>query len=132
MEKDMDRYYGTGRRKNAVAKVWLTPGNGVFTVNGKEVKTFFNRDAHQIEIFGPLKDTGMEGRFDIKVVAKGGGISGQAGAIRLGIARALVQMDESLRKQLRANGHMTRDPRMKERKKFGQPGARKHYQYSKR
>lgn len=128
----MESFYGTGRRKTAIAKVWIKPGTGNFTINNKDAKELFNRPAHQSEIFGPLRDTNTESRVDVKAVTLGGGVSGQAGAVRLGVARALVEMDESLRKLLRANGHMTRDPRMKERKKYGQPGARKRFQYSKR
>ena len=132
MEATAEKYYGTGRRKNAVAKVWITPGQGRITVNDVEFKDRFTRTFHQTQILAPLKDTELEGRFDVRAVTLGGGVSGQADAIRLGIARAIVQMDENFRKRLRANGHLTRDPRMKERKKYGQPGARKRYQYSKR
>jgi small subunit ribosomal protein S9 len=127
-----EKYYGTGRRKEAIAKVWITPGTGKFTVNGLEMMKLFNRTAHNTAIMGPLKDTRLEGRFDVVASTIGGGVSGQAGAIRLGLARALVSMDENLRKSLRAGGHLTRDPRMKERKKYGQPGARKRFQFSKR
>lgn len=128
----MDRFYGTGRRKEAIAKVWITQGTGEFLINGKDAKTLFPRIAHQALIFGPLKDTDLLERINVKAETIGGGITGQAGAVRLGVARALVQMDETLRKALRDGGHMTRDPRMKERKKYGQPGARKRYQFSKR
>lgn len=108
------------------------PGTGAFKVNEKEVKDLFNRPSHLSEIFGPLKTAELEGKVDVVVSTVGGGMSGQAGAIRLGVARALVQMNEEYRKALRAGGHLTRDPRMKERKKYGQPGARKRYQFSKR
>jgi len=130
--KEVEVYYGTGRRKEAVAKVWIMHGTGNFTVNGKKVIDLFPRVAHQREIMGPLRDTRLEGQLDIKVSTNGGGITGQAGAIRLGVARAIVTMDENLRKKLRRGGHLTRDPRMKESKKYGQPGARKKYQFSKR
>jgi len=130
--KATEKYYGTGRRKEAIAKVWVSPGKGVIIVNGKEMPKLFNRIAHQAEILGPLKDTRLEGRVDVVASTVGGGVTGQAGAIRLGIARALVKMDESLSKRLHDGGHLTRDPRMKERKKYGQPGARKRFQFSKR
>jgi len=128
----VEKYYGTGRRKEAIAKVWVMPGTGKITINGIEMLTLFTRIAHQAEILGPLRDTRLEGRVDVIAQTVGGGITGQSGAIRLGIARALLQMDESLRKRLRDGGHLTRDPRMKERKKYGQPGARKKFQFSKR
>lgn len=128
----MERFYGTGRRKEAIAKVWIKQGTGEFKINGKDAKTLFPRFGHQTEIFGPLKDTELLDKLDVTAVTVGGGITGQAGAIRLGLARAIVEMDEALRKPLRDGGHLTRDPRMKERKKYGQPGARKRYQFSKR
>jgi len=132
MEATTEKYYGTGRRKTAVAKVWVWPGEGRITVNDKEMTEMFTRAGDQKSITGPLTDTDLINRVDVRAVTRGGGIAGQADAIRLGIARALLQMDESYRKRLRARGHLTRDPRMKERKKYGQPGARKRYQYSKR
>jgi small subunit ribosomal protein S9 len=130
--KATEKYYGTGRRKEAVAKVWIMPGSGKITVNGNEVTKYFSRHSHMQEITGPLIDTRLEGRVDVIATTIGGGVTGQAGAIRLGIARAMLQMDESLRKCLRDGGHLSRDPRMKERKKYGQPGARKRFQFSKR
>jgi small subunit ribosomal protein S9 len=130
--KATEKYYGTGRRKEAIAKVWVSPGKGIITVNGIEMTKLFNRIAHQAEILGPLKDTRLEGRVDVIAKTVSGGVTGQAGAIRLGIARALLKMDESLSKRLHDGGHLTRDPRMKERKKYGQPGARKRFQFSKR
>ena len=132
MAKATEKYYGTGRRKEAVAKVWIMPGKGTITVNGNEVTKYFSRPYHMQEIIGPLIDTRLEGRVDVIATTIGGGVTGQAGAIRLGIARAMLQMDESLRKRLRDGGHLSRDPRMKERKKYGQPGARKRFQFSKR
>lgn len=125
-------FYGTGRRKEAVAKVWIRPGTGEFKVNGKEALALFTRVPHQMLIHGPLKATGMENKLDVSVSTIGGGMTGQAGAIRMGLARALVCMDETMRKALRDGGHMTRDPRMKERKKYGQKRARKRFQFSKR
>ena len=125
-------YYGTGRRKTAVAKVWLRPGTGKIEVNGKEYKTVFPRIAYQNDIVSPLLAVNMAGKFDIKAVTSGGGGSGQADSIRLGIARALLKMDENLRPILAKQSLLTRDPRMKERKKYGQPGARKRFQFSKR
>lgn len=132
MAQDVQIFYGTGRRKEAVARVWIQPGTGQFTINRKNASELFNRIAHQQLLFGPLKDTGLEGKVDVKAFTTGGGITGQAGAVRLGLARALVTMSEDNRKALRTGGHLTRDPRMKERKKYGQPGARKRYQFSKR
>ena len=132
MTEQVQIFYGTGRRKEAVARVWIQPGTGKFTVNNKDARVLFPRIAHLALIFGPLKDTASEGKVDVKAFTLGGGITGQAGALRLGVARALVTMSEDNRKALRAGGHLTRDPRMKERKKYGQPGARKRYQFSKR
>ena len=125
-------YYGTGRRKEAIAKVWMKAGTGKYMVNGKDVLDVFTRIQHQNFVLGPLKVTNMLDKVDIHASTLGGGISGQAGAVRLGVARALVAIDENHRRALRAGGHLTRDPRMKERKKYGQPGARKRYQFSKR
>jgi small subunit ribosomal protein S9 len=127
-----EKFYGTGRRKEAVAKVWVKPGSGKILVNGAEANKRFPRIAHQNEIWGPMRDTNKLETLDVVVTTIGGGDSGQAGAIRLGIARALLKMDETLRKVLRDGGHLTRDPRMKEIKKYGQPGARKRFQFSKR
>ncbi|HOC91039.1 MAG TPA: 30S ribosomal protein S9 [bacterium] len=132
MSEAIKKFYGTGRRKEAVARVWVMPGSGRFIVDGKDVKERFPRATHLKEILGPLKDTALEGQLDVRAVTCGGGVSGQAGAIRLGVARALLEMNEELRKRLRQYGHLTRDPRMKERKKYGQPGARKRFQFSKR
>jgi len=124
--------YATGRRKSAVAKVWLAPGDGNVVVNGKELLGHFKRDILKQVIEQPLAIIDGVGKYDIYAVCKGGGLSGQAGAIRLGISRALVKLDEELRSSLRQYGFLTRDPREKERKKYGQPGARKKYQFSKR
>jgi small subunit ribosomal protein S9 len=127
-----NRYYATGRRKTAIARVWLTPGAGNFDVNGKGLLDYFRRDVLRMLVEKPLLVTEMMGKFDVKATVIGGGLSGQAGAMRLGLSRALVAMDENLRSTLRKNDLMTRDPRMRERKKYGQPGARKRFQYSKR
>ena len=132
MAEQVQIFYGTGRRKESVARVWIQPGTGKFLVNNKDARELFPRIAHQALIFGPLQVTGMEGKVDVKAFTVGGGITGQAGSLRLGVARALVTMNEENRKALRSGGHLTRDPRMKERKKYGQPGARKRYQFSKR
>ena len=124
--------YGTGRRKSAIARVWLTPGEGNISINGREFKEYLGRPVLEILVKSPLVHLGMDGRYDIKATAKGGGITGQAGAIRLGISRALVQMDEELKKDLRAAGFMTRDSRVKERKKYGRKKARRGFQFVKR
>ncbi len=123
---------GTGRRKNAVARVRLLPGSGKILVNGLPAEQYFPRLALQTVIRQPLKATNVEGRFDVLATVDGGGISGQAGAVRHGIARALTHSDETLRPVLHKEGLLTRDPRMKERKKYGHKRARKGFQYSKR
>ena len=125
-------YYGTGRRKSAVARVFLKPGKGEFKVNGKPVDQFFGRETGRMVVRQPLELTKNLSAFDIVVNVYGGGESGQAGAVRHGIARALLEADANLRPTLKADGLLTRDPRMKERKKYGQPGARKRFQFSKR
>ncbi|MDE2573060.1 MAG: 30S ribosomal protein S9 [bacterium] len=125
-------YQGTGRRKESVARVRLFLGQGQITVNEKPVETYFTRDTLRQIVNQPLEATQSAGRFDIKVTAQGGGVAGQAGAVRHGIARALVAMDESLRSTLRRAGLLTRDPREKESKKYGRKRARKRFQFSKR
>ena len=127
-----ERYYGTGRRKTAVARVWLTPGSGRFTVNGRSLEDYFPRATNRMMLMQPLVLTQMQDKFDVRVNVRGGGHSGQADAIKHGLARALQQYDSSLRPLLKKAGFLTRDARVKERKKYGQPGARKRYQYSKR
>ena len=127
-----NRFYATGRRKTAIARVWLVPGAGNIDVNGKGLLDYFRRDVLRMLVEKPLQVTDMLGKLDVKATVIGGGLSGQAGAMRLGLSRALVAMDENLRSTLRKNDLMTRDPRMRERKKYGQPGARKRFQYSKR
>jgi len=125
-------YNATGRRKNAIARVWLAPGNGAIEVNKQNLLDYFKRDTLKMIIEQPLEVTDNQGKWDIKAHVEGGGLTGQAGALLLGIARALVKADEDLRPVLRKNGFLTRDPRMVERKKYGQPGARKRFQFSKR
>jgi len=125
-------HYATGRRKESVARVYLAPGEGKINVNGMPCEKYFNRETHRIIIAQPLKATDTFGKYDIKAILDGGGISGQAGALRHGIARALAKMDESLRTTLRRDGFLTRDSRAKERKKYGRKRARKRFQYSKR
>ena len=124
--------YGTGRRKTATARVYLTPGTGNITVNGRALDVFFGRETGRMIVRQPLETTELIGRFDIKVQVAGGGITGQAGAIRHGITRALIQYDETLRKPLRVAGFVTRDAREVERKKVGRRKARRGGQYSKR
>ena len=125
-------YMGTGRRKDAVASVRLTPGKGKITINGKDIDEYFGLETLKILVRQPLVATETEGKFDIIVKAIGGGISGQAGAIRHGISRALVEADESYKAILKSSGYLTRDARMKERKKPGLKKARKASQFSKR
>ena len=126
------QFYATGLRKTAIARVWLTPGSGKVEVNGRDLIGHFKRGVLQMKIEQPLKVTEQADKVDIRARVLGGGLSGQAGALRLGIARALTIMNEELRSVLRHADLMTRDPRMRERKKYGQPGARKRFQYSKR
>ena len=130
---EISYYYGTGRRKTATARVRLIPeGSGVAIVNRKPMDDYFERPALKTTVMQPLKLTNTAGKFDLYVNVRGGGKSGQAGAIRHGIARALVQSDPELRLTLKKSGLLTRDARMKERKKYGQKGARARYQFSKR
>lgn len=124
--------YGTGRRKSAIARVWIRPGSGKIQINNCEASSYLGRPVLDILVKSPLAHLGMEERFDIVATAKGGGISGQAGAVRLGISRALLEMDENLRKSLRSGGFLTRDPRVKERKKYGRKKARRGFQFVKR
>lgn len=124
--------YATGRRKKAIAKVWLAPGTGKVTVNNREMSDHFKRPILEQIIEQPLDVIDGKGQFDIWATCKGGGLSGQAGAMRLGISRALVKLDDAHKSRLRQHGFLTRDPRMPERKKYGQPGARKKFQFSKR
>jgi small subunit ribosomal protein S9 len=126
------QYYGTGRRKTSSARVFLRPGSGSITVNYRTFEQFFPTEALRTTIKQPLLITEMADKFDILATVDGGGVSGQAGAIRLGIARALVRYNAELRKRLKKDGLLTRDPRVKERKKYGLAGARKRFQFSKR
>jgi small subunit ribosomal protein S9 len=127
-----DYIWGTGRRKSSVASVRIKPGTGVLKVNGKDMEEYFPREDHQHSVRQPLRVTHNQGRYDIFVKATGGGITGQAGAVRLGLARALLKSDPSLRPALKENGLLTRDARMVERKKYGKRGARRSPQFSKR
>jgi small subunit ribosomal protein S9 len=126
------QYYGTGRRKTSTARVFLRPGSGTVTINDKTFETFFPTEALRTQIRQPLLLTETADKFDILATVAGGGVSGQAGAVRLGIARALVSYNTELRKQLKSEGLLTRDARAKERKKYGMAGARKRFQFSKR
>ncbi len=132
MPVDTTYTWGTGRRKSSVARVRIKPGTGTFIVNDRELDAYFTRPDHLTECLGPIEDTELKGKFDVIVNVHGGGITGQAGAVRLGLARALVRHDETLLSSLRGGGHTTRDGRMKERKKYGLRGARRAYQFSKR
>lgn len=123
---------GTGRRKTSVARVYLRKGNGNITVNGKGLNEYFPNLFHAMAVQLPLDATDNTGKYDILINVKGGGPSGQADACKHGLSRALVMLDESNRSALKANGYLTRDPRMVERKKYGQRGARRKYQFSKR
>jgi small subunit ribosomal protein S9 len=125
-------YYGTGRRKTSTARVFLRPGTGTINVNRRTFDAFFPTEALRTQIRRPLQLTETSDKFDILATVAGGGVSGQAGAIRLGIARALVEYNGELRKQLKGEGLLTRDARAKERKKYGMAGARKRFQFSKR
>lgn len=126
------KYVATGRRKDAVARVQLVPGGGQIRVNNRTLDDYFTQETLQVMIRQPLVATESLDKFDVIANVKGGGISGQASAIRHGIARALVKVDEALRQTLKKGGYITRDPRMKERKKYGQKGARKRFQWTKR
>lgn len=125
-------YLGTGRRKSSVARVRLTPGKGSIIVNGRDFKDYLCRDTLATVVTQPLNTIEAVDKYDITVNVNGGGLTGQAGAIRLGIARALLQVDIDFRPSLKAAGFLTRDARKVERKKYGQPGARKRFQFSKR
>jgi small subunit ribosomal protein S9 len=131
-ETKTNEFLGTGRRKTSVARVRLATGSGKITVNGRPFENYFPMDALRATVSQPLTVTGTAEKLDVRVNVNGGGPNGQAGAVRHGIARALLKFDVNLRPQLKAEGLLTRDPRMKERKKYGQPGARKRFQYSKR
>lgn len=125
-------YYATGRRKTSSARVFLRPGNGTITINHREFEDYFPTDTLRMQVRRPLQLTESVERFDVLATVAGGGVNGQAGAMRLGIARALVQFDAELRRQLKKDGLLTSDSRVKERKKYGLAGARKRFQFSKR
>ena len=125
-------FYGTGRRKEAVARVFVRPGSGQYEVNGRPVKDYFKNVVWLHAAIEPLKFTATTNQIDVMATVKGGGAGGQAGALRMGLARALARFNAELRPGLRKHGFLTRDSRMKERKKYGQKGARKRFQYSKR
>jgi small subunit ribosomal protein S9 len=130
--RKIEQYLGTGRRKTSIARVFLRPGSGKIIVNGRPFENYFPTEAGRMPVKQPLETVEMQDRFDVVVLANGGGISGQAGAIRLGIARALVEFNAEFRGALKKAGLLTRDPRAHERKKYGQKGARKRFQFSKR
>ena len=125
-------YYGTGRRKHSVARVRVYPGSGVITVNGRGIDDYFGLETLKLIVRQPFAATDTMGKFDVEATVTGGGVTGQAGAIRHGIARALLQVEDSYRAPLKAAGLLTRDPRMKERKKYGLKAARRAPQFSKR
>jgi len=129
---ELVQYYGTGRRKSAIARVYLRPGSGEFKVNGRAFEVYFVTPAQRASAMQPLVSTEMATTFNVVARVDGGGVNGQADAVKLGIARALMLFNIELRKKLKAEGMVTRDSRGKERKKYGQKGARKRFQYSKR
>lgn len=129
---DKSAVYATGRRKEAVARVWLMPGSGKVTINRRDIDNYFGRATLKMILRQPLALTEQEGKFDIYATVRGGGLSGQADAIKLGVTRALMKIDPEHRPRLKTAGYVTRDPRQKERKKYGQRGARARFQFSKR
>lgn len=132
MTASTNEFLGTGRRKTSVARVRLAPGSGKITINRRPMEEYFPLDTQRAVVTQPLAATSTTDKLDVRVSVLGGGPTGQAGATRLGIARALLKFDAALRPALKAEGFLTRDPRMRERKKYGQPGARKRFQFSKR
>ena len=132
MAKAAERYYGTGRRKKSVARVYVMPGKGKITINKRDIDEYFGLETLKVIVRKPLVATQTEGKYDIVVNVKGGGYTGQAGAIRHGLSRALLQVDADFRPVLKKAGFLTRDPRMKERKKYGLKAARRAPQFSKR
>ena len=129
---ELGRAYATGKRKDAVARVWIKPGSGKVTVNGRDQKVYFARPVLQMILRQPFQVAGVDGQFDVMATVKGGGLSGQAGAVKHGISKALQLYDPSLRGALKAAGFLTRDSRVVERKKYGKAKARKSFQFSKR
>ncbi|MEO7298852.1 MAG: 30S ribosomal protein S9 [Verrucomicrobiota bacterium] len=132
MATKIQEFLGTGRRKTSVARVRLASGSGKITVNGREFENYFLTETLRSVVSQPFSATETAGKFDVRISVQGGGPSGQAGAVRHGISRALIKADANYRPNLKSEGLLTRDPRMKERKKYGQPGARKRFQFSKR
>ncbi len=126
------RFSATGRRKEASARVWVKPGTGAITINNKGIEQYFKREVLRMILAQPFEATELQGKFDVQATVRGGGLSGQAGAVRHGLARALCLADETLRPALKKAGLLTRDARAVERKKYGRPGARKRFQFSKR
>jgi small subunit ribosomal protein S9 len=127
-----DTYYATGRRKSAIARVWVKPGTGLVTVNKKPMADYLGRKVLEMVVESPMKAVGLDGKLDVVADCEGGGIAGQAGAVKLGIARAIIEMDPNLRTPLRRTGYLTRDPGVKERKKYGRKRARRGFQFVKR
>jgi small subunit ribosomal protein S9 len=134
-EQQLDKYgraYATGRRKDAVARVWLKPGSGKIVINGREQETYFARPTLRLVINQPFDVAGRQGQYDVEATVKGGGLSGQAGAVKHGIAQALTRFEPALRTTVKQAGFLTRDPRVVERKKYGRAKARRSFQFSKR
>ena len=129
---DLVQYYGTGRRKSAIARVFLRPGSGNFTINTKELNVYFVTEQQRAAARKTLETAGVTGEFDVITTVRGGGVTAQSDAVKMGIARALLEFNPELRKTLKADGLLTRDARIKERKKYGQKVARKRFQFSKR
>lgn len=132
MKKSENISHGTGRRKTSVARVYMRKGTGQYKVNGRELENYFPLDLQRSEVKAPAETVKVAGSYDFVINVKGGGLEGQSIAVRHGISRALVKMDEDSRKALKEKGYLTRDPRKRERKKYGHPGARKSFQFSKR
>ncbi len=130
--KKIEQYLGTGRRKTSVARIFLRPGSGKITVNGRAFENYFPTEATRFPAQQPLRLVEMQDKFDLLILASGGGVNGQSGAIRMGVSRALIEFNAELRPILKKAGFLTRDARQKERKKYGQKGARKRFQFSKR
>ncbi len=130
--EEVARYYGTGHRKSAIAKVWLVPGQGNVTINGVPMSEYLGRKSLELQVLQPLEAVGALGAYDVIAHVSGGGIAGQAGAVRHGIAKALLEVSPDMRTPLRRQGFLTRDPRVKERKKYGRKRARRGFQFSKR
>ncbi len=127
-----NEFWGTGRRKTSVARVRITPGVGKISINGRSIEDYFTTDQMRSNAVSPLEKLDAKTKFDVRINVTGGGLNGQSGAVRHGIARALLTYDDTYRPLLKAEGYLTRDPRAKERKKYGQPKARKRFQFSKR